>query len=141
MFGTDHFATTVSGVRTIDASRKCLSFVLGRLFHPRVICAAPGGRCTRIEDTILFVRRNLDREDRLMTEAAYPGFAAHKREHKTLLSELDGMRRTLICGSYDNALVSDFLTDWTRRHTASFDKPFGEFLHDHATESSKGGES
>lgn len=74
-----------------------------------------------------------------MAEAAYPGFASHKRDHETLLGELDGMRRTLVCGGYDNVLVSDFLTDWTRRHTASFDKPFGDFMRDRATVSSKGG--
>ena len=141
MSATDSFASDDAGVRFIDASRECLSYVLDRLFHPQVICAAPGRRCARIEDTVRFLRRNLEREERLMSEAAYPGFAAHKREHEKFLRKLEMMKRTLICGDYDNALVSEFLTEWTRSHASAFDKPLGDFLRERATESSKGRES
>ncbi len=139
IFGTNGSSGMDTGVTAIDASRECLSFVLGRLFHPRVICARPGGTCSRIEDTARFLARNLEREEHLMTESGYPDFAAHKREHGKLLKNLDKMKRRLVCGEYDNALVADFLSGWTNNHAAAFDKPFGDFLRENGVESINGG--
>lgn len=135
MFGTNRFTSADTGVRDMDASRECLSFVFDRLFHPQVICADPGGTCERIEDTIRILKRNLEREERLMTDAEYPGLAAHKRGHDELLRKLEKMKSTLICGDYDNALVTDFLTEWTKSHSASFDKPFGDFMRERGMDS------
>ncbi len=139
MFGTNSSSRMNTGVKSIDASRECLSFVLGRLFHPQVICARPGGICSRIEDTARFLARNLEREEHLMTETGYPGFAAHKREHKKFLGNLDRMKHRLVCGGYDNTLVADFLSEWTNDHAAAFDKPFGDFLRENGVESINGG--
>ncbi len=139
MFATNAPSAIDTGVKAIDASRECLSFVLGRLFHPQVICARPGGVCSRIEDTVRFLVRNLEREEHLMTRSGYPGFAAHRREHGKLLENLNDMEHRLVCGEYDNALVADFLSEWTNDHAAAFDKPFGDFLRENGVESINGG--
>ncbi len=139
MFQTNHSSDDNDAVRTIDASRESLIFVLDQLFHPKVICADPGGTCSRIEDAIRFLSRNLEREERMMATAGYPGFAAHKREHKKLLRKLKKMKRTLVCGSYDNALVFDVVTEWTKNHTDAFDKPFGDFVRERGIDPSQGG--
>lgn len=139
MYGTNRFHTIDTGAKAIEASRGCLSFISDRLFHPRVICAAPSGICSRIEDTIRFLSRNLEREERFMKEAGYTGFSAHRREHETLLRRLDQMKHTFVCNGYDNALVSGYLTEWTKNHTAAFDKPFTDFLSKHGMEPAKGG--
>lgn len=128
MFGNTHFSNVNTGVSSLDESRQCLQFVLDRLFHPQVICADQGGVCARIKDTIRLLARNLEREERLMLESGYSGFAVHKREHEKLLIKLANMEHTLICGDYDNRQVSEFLTDWMNHHVAAFDKPFGDFL-------------
>ncbi len=128
MFRNVHFSDVDTGVGSIDTSRQCLRFVLDRLFHPQVICANRGGVCARLTDTIRLISRNLEREERLMLDSGYPGFATHKREHEKLLLKLANMERTLICGEYDNRQVSEFLTDWMNHHVAAFDKPFGNFL-------------
>ena len=138
MFGTNGSSSVDTGVKAIDASRECLSFVLDRLFHPQVICARPGGACSRIEDTARLLARNLEREEHLMTKTGYPGFAAHKREHRKFLDDLDGMKRRLVCGEYDNALVAGFLSEWTFDHATAFDKPFGDFLRENGVESING---
>jgi len=133
MFKTNRSFNDNDAVRTIDASREYLSFVLDQMFHPQVICADPGGTCSRIEDTIRFIRRNLEREERLMAATGYPALAAHKAEHGKLLRKLERMKLTLVCGSYDNTLVFDSVVDWTKRHATAFDKPFGDFLRKHGT--------
>ena len=69
-----------------------------------------------------------------MAAAGYPDFAVHKAEHEKLLRKLEKMKRTLIFGSYDKALVFDSVMEWTKRHNAAFDKPFGNFLRKYGTE-------
>ncbi len=120
MFRTHHFSNADDEFKAIDVSLDCLVFVLRQLFHPQMICADPGGTCSRIEDTIRFITRNLDREEQLMAAAGYPALAAHKREHEKLLQKLERMKRTLVCGNYDNTDVFDFVMDWTKRHAAAF---------------------
>jgi len=128
MFINRHFVNVDTGVGSLEESRQCLQFVLDRLFHPQTICATPGGVCARIKDTVRFLSRNLEREERLMLDSGYSDFAAHKREHEKLLLKLANMERTLVCGDYDNSQVSEFLTDWVNHHVSAFDKPFGDFL-------------
>jgi len=125
-------------VRIIDASRESLAYVLEQLFHPHVICADPGGTCSRIEDTIRFLARNLEREERLMAAAGYPGLTVHRAEHEKLLRKLERMKLSLVCGSYDNTVVFDSVVDWTKRHAADHDKPFGDFLRQHGSGSVRG---
>jgi hemerythrin-like metal-binding protein len=139
MFETSRPIGASTGVRLIDANWESLAFLLDQLFHPSVICAGSRKLCPRIEDTIRFLTRNLEREERLMGEAAYPGFAAHKREHDILRQKLVQMKSTLICSQYDNALVSRFLRDWTKNHTQTFDKPLGDFLRERGMEPVEGG--
>lgn len=131
MSGTHHYSNVVTGIASVDTSHQCLQFVLDRLFHPQVMCADQGGVCARIKDTIRFVTRSFDNEERLMLESGYPDFVPHRREHEKLLRSLTEMECTLVCGDYDNRRVFAFLTKWTNRHAAAFDKPFGNFLRAH----------
>ena len=73
----------------------------------------------------------------MMEEFDYPEFPAHKREHEMLFQILAKMKRTLVCGDYDNAIMFDFLKVWSTNHSAVFDRPFGEFLLERGMESAK----
>lgn len=138
----DHQSTsTEASINSIIEGQKCLTFVIERYFHPKVICADQGGSCERLENTILLLSRNLKREEQLMEKAGYPGLAIHKREHETILRNLETLRRTLVCGSYDNDLVFDFIMDWSENHAKYFDSVFGEFLKKQKTGPSQGSES
>ncbi len=133
MHGTINTAGFNAAARAIESNQENLLFVLDRLFHPSVMCAESGGTCSRIEDTVSFLARNLEREERLMAEIDYPELATHKREHEILLRDLGNMKGTLICGVYDNTVLFNFLTKWSEKHIATHDKPFCEFLRQHDT--------
>ena len=115
-------------VKGMGACRESLHFLLDRYFHPQTICANPGERCQRIDDTIRFLTRNLGREERLMMLSEYADAAAHKRDHKMALQKLEELRDTLICGHYENTQIADFLENWVDDHAVAFDKPFEDFL-------------
>lgn len=130
MQGSNQISYSDAGLRSIAENMSCLTFVIERYFHPKVICADQGGTCERLEHTIRLLSRNLKREEMLMESLDYPDLRAHKKEHETILRNMETLRRTLDCGNYDNELVLDFLVEWTENHIKSFDKPFGDFLND-----------
>lgn len=124
----DRIAKADADIRKIVENRKCLTFVIEQYFHPKVICADPGGTCARLDDTIALLSRNLKREEMMMEEAEYPDLTTHEKEHEKVLGNLDTLRRTLVCGGYNNHLVFKFLMDWADNHSRSFDKYFEDFL-------------
>ncbi len=134
MYESHRLSSTDADLRTIVESRKCLTFVIERYFHPKVICAEQGGTCERLENTILLLSRNLKREEQLMEQSGYPGLIAHVKAHDTILRNLETLRRTFVCGNYNNNLVLDFITEWAEDHTRTFDNPYGEYLKEQGIE-------
>ncbi len=117
-----------SYVKRMDTNRESLFFVLDQYFSPKVICADSGRSCLRIRDTIRFLKRNLEQEERLMELSGYSGLATHKRDHMTALETLEKLNATLMCNHYDNDVVAGFIEDWADKHALAFDKPFTDFL-------------
>jgi len=118
-----------SFVRGIEVRRESLLFVLDGYFHPQVICADPGGPCSRIEDTIHFLVRNLKWEEWQMEQFGYPEAIAHKRDHELILLRLQKMKNSFVCGRYDNRQVAQLIETWADQHALTYDKPFADFLN------------
>ncbi|MCW9045229.1 MAG: hypothetical protein OQK35_02755 [Alphaproteobacteria bacterium] len=116
-----------TGIPIVDVSKQSLFFLAGRMFEEKVVCGKPGENCRRIEDTILFMSRNLNKEEELMAACGYKNLESHKADHLLLLCKLDEMRDRFVCSSYDNSLVLNFLAGWAVRHTQEHDKPFGRY--------------
>lgn len=116
-----------SGVPIVDVSKQCLLYLSGKMFHPQVICQTPGNSCGRLEDAILFISRNLEKEEALMIAAGYPDLEAHRDDHGALIGELTAMCQELKCSSYDNSAVLNLLAEWVVQHTQNHDKKFGEY--------------
>lgn len=67
-------------------------------------------------------------EERYMRETRYPHFPEHKKDHEALLDELrDIMDRVEDDGWYDEAALSDELSDWFTNHFRTHDA----LLHQH----------
>lgn len=61
-------------------------------------------------------------EEKLMREAAYPEYAAHKDDHEELLDQIRGLMDQFVLDpdkGYD--LLQDHLSDWFAHHFATFD--------------------
>lgn len=112
----------------IKVRHECLLYVLDEYFHPRVICSDHGSSCSRIEDTMRFLGRNLMWEEENMDVSDYPDVLAHKRDHEHILRQLRAMKDTLECSRYDNSHVANLIKKWARDHADNFDRPFANFL-------------
>ena len=61
-------------------------------------------------------------EERLMRDAAYPEFEAHKEDHEELLDQLRDLMDQLVADpdqGFD--LLQENLSDWFKNHFATFD--------------------
>lgn len=114
-----------TGVKQIDAHNQSLLFIIEELFASDMPCEMRSRMCHKIEDTIVYLSRNLLREEALMAGCGYPDLDRHKREHRTLLDELLRLQGALECGRYDNAKMYDLLSSWALAHIEIWDKELG----------------
>jgi len=127
------FQSTISagpglGARALKSTMESLSFLTRQYFEPRVICANPGGTCDRIVDTIRFLERNFEREEKMMDRIDYPERVRHKMEHDALLQKLIRMQHAFVCGGYDNAILLTLIDRWQMSHIRAYDEPLGKYL-------------
>ncbi len=123
------------GENDLRSVMESLLYLTGKFFESRVICANPGGTCDRIVDTIRFLERNFEREERVMEFICYPEAVYHKKSHEDLLRKLAELKRTLICSGYDNAMLFGLIVDWQKDHIPRFDEPLGKYLRELETKS------
>lgn len=126
---TNGATAPTTGVRTLDVGHECLMFIVEQFYHPSVIChEGEDAPCRRIGETIRFVRRLLEREERLMTESGYAEASAHIEDHREFLARLEALHSELSCSRYDNRAVDTLLRDWSREHVERFDRHFAAWL-------------
>lgn len=126
---TEGSKAAATGVRSIDVRHECLMFLVDRFYHPTVICHGGGGpACRRIEETLLFMRRQLEKEEHLMRLSGYADLPSHVRDHREIIARLEALHRELECSRYDNEAVGALIRDWCRDHVEHHDRPFGTFL-------------
>jgi hemerythrin-like metal-binding protein len=69
-------------------------------------------------------------EERLMTNAAYPGFAAHKPVHEAFAAKAIALSKDFEAGrAMVGADVMIFLKDWLVTHIMGTDKKYGPFVN------------
>lgn len=122
-------STPNSFVPGLEARQESLIFLLNEYFHPQVICSKQSGACSRIEDTLRFLSRNMMWEEQQMDLTDFPDALAHKRDHDRILNRLRDMNDSMVCSRYDNGLVAQHIKTWAKIHADEFDKPFSNFLN------------
>ncbi len=78
-----------------------------------------------------YARDHFATEERLMVEAAYPGFPDHLKRHEEFKRDLDRWRARLDANGPSAGLVvelSSWLTDWLREHIRAVDAEMARFL-------------
>lgn len=120
------------GVEAMDAQHRALFAALNRL----VVAVRSGRGAGEVAPLLSFldhyVREHFSEEEQLMTEAAYPGLDAHRRQHAAFICELDALKSRLSAVDVDReALAGELhlrLRDWLVNHIIVTDRAYGEFL-------------
>jgi hemerythrin-like metal-binding protein len=74
-------------------------------------------------------------EEELLAAHAYPGLAAHKREHDLLGARVRDIQEAFEGGDQQAAVdLYDLLADWLKFHILGTDKAYAEFLRAHGIE-------
>jgi hemerythrin len=97
-----------TGITVIDDQHRSMADQMNR-----VVAALEGGELTEapavgvdsmLDEFVRLTRENFRTEEDLMSESAYPGYAAHKKEHAMLLAELAQLMREIGQGSSEVGL-------------------------------------
>lgn len=68
-------------------------------------------------------------EERLMTQAGYPGLAKHQELHRTLVGQVSGLLQRFTAGETLKTMeVSEFLASWLRHHILDVDHAYVDSL-------------
>jgi len=76
-----------------------------------------------LAELIRYTREHFKREEEHMQRIAYPGYAAHKQEHDTLIREVVELQNKFNAGNgMLSVQVSTFLRNWLVNHIMKVDK-------------------
>ena len=67
-------------------------------------------------------------EENIMLDASFPEFENHRKEHSTLLAQLDQKIFAVRAGQITLDAVADFMFQWFALHTTREDKKIGLYL-------------
>ncbi len=117
------------GVTRIDVQHKRLFEIAGRL---QAAMAAGEGREAAgrvLEDLISYTHMHFTAEEGLMLASCYPGAAAHKAEHESLMRRVLEYREAYQAGRVALTVsILQFLKDWLVQHIAASDRRIGAWL-------------
>ncbi len=131
------------GIKLLDEQHKLLADCLNRVVR-QCSCAEDGEEQAREElrgrlgallaELYAKARQHFKKEEALMLERDYPGYASHQREHVMLLAELKSTFITQFeqgCCHMDPA-VFKALKSWFIVHVIRSDREFADFIRNRA---------
>jgi len=118
------------GVSSFDMQHKQLVAMLNELYD-----AMKGGKGNDVLGPILsqlngYVLTHFANEEKRMAEFAYPGMAAHKKEHEALIAQLKEFKDKFTAGKAGLSItLMNFLKDWLVKHIKGTDMQYREFFN------------
>jgi len=79
---------------------------------------------------VTYARRHFDTEEKLMIQANYPDYEAHKAEHEKFGAEVKKMIQQIEEGQTANSIkLLNFMQDWLQAHILTVDKRYSPYLN------------
>ncbi|GAA0557172.1 bacteriohemerythrin [Rhizomicrobium electricum] len=120
------------GVRVLDEDHKKLIAMINEL-HSGMLEGhsndVVGGVLRRLAS---YTVEHFQREEKFFAETAYPGAAAHKREHEKLKTQVMAEIQKFQAGTTGLGMETlNFLRDWLKHHIQESDKAYSAHLNAH----------
>lgn len=128
------------GIAEVDHEHKSLIDLINVLHGSLTTSARTDEIAEFLAELHASVAAHFALEERVMRQAGYREFAAHKAEHERLLDEIRGImdeQRSSPDADYERALA-ERLRDWFERHFRDADRRLHDAMHPEAQRASSG---
>jgi hemerythrin-like metal-binding protein len=82
-----------------------------------------------LDELVQYTRTHFSHEERLMQQAAYPGYEEQRSAHAALVERLGEIREKLVAGTALSQEVMSFLKNWLVSHIQGLDKKYGPHVN------------
>jgi hemerythrin-like metal-binding protein len=116
-------------IKTIDNQHQELICILNHLFIAVSRRQADKEIAVILDDLVGYTKTHFALEERLMQQANYEGFEAHKLEHKKLIERLDQLSKKFMLEEKPiHFELLSFLKSWLKEHIQGSDKKYSSAL-------------
>jgi len=119
------------GIEEIDAQHRELIALIGKLHQAVAHRDTLGGREVEASFNAFIAHAvaHFAAEEKMMSDAHYPDFAHHKKEHTALLRAVNHHYEDYLAGAVDlGASIEQFLEGWLADHTTQSDIRYVPYL-------------
>ena len=118
-------------IKTIDSQHQELINLVNGIFLAATALEKVNVIASMLEALKSYTQTHFDLEERLMQQAHYPDFEAHKLEHKKLLEQLDQVcKKHLLEEKPVYFETLRFLKTWLKDHFTGLDSKYSSVLHE-----------
>jgi hemerythrin len=120
------------GVRALDDQHTGLFDIMNDLHSAMMKGEAHTQTGPLLKKLVAYTRTHFAEEESLLARTKYPGLAAHRDLHETLVKQVEGY-----VGRYErgeitlNVHLLNFLRDWLTNHIRKADLQYGPWLNEH----------
>ena len=117
------------GIASIDTEHQKLVELINTLHAAMMAGTAKDAVIKTLESLASYTVTHFSREESLMQQHGFRGYANHKAEHEKLVSRLNDLRRDVRGGKLAASLdVMTFLKRWLLEHIAGSDQKYSSHL-------------
>ena len=116
-------------VANVDSQHKNLFRMAAELHRAMLAGTVKAKLFQLLEDLVQYTLVHFAYEERLMEEAGYPEFAAHKAEHEDLTCRVREFQKDFEEGRIATGItLLQFLKEWLQKHIMESDHKYGPYL-------------
>jgi hemerythrin-like metal-binding protein len=120
------------GVKTLDSQHTVLFGLLNDLHAAMLKGQAQSLTGPLLRKLVDYTHTHFAAEERMLTEARYPGLADHKIKHRELIQKVEGYAARFEKGEITlNLHLMNFLRDWLTNHIQKTDREYSPWLNEH----------
>ncbi|GLQ30855.1 hypothetical protein GCM10007876_13340 [Litoribrevibacter albus] len=118
------------GVKVLDNDHKKLISLLNQFKTAYDYYTETEFERQALEELVAYTKFHFEREEKYMAETGYPDLENHKRQHLTMISQVESFVEKYKREGHDSLNeVSDFLTHWLLNHINGTDKQYSKHLN------------
>jgi len=118
-------------VPTFDTQHQKLFDMIEQVRESAKTGASPDIMARLFDELIDYTRFHFQNEEKAMLQHGFPGFAAHRKEHQSLIQKAADYHRKFIDGKTMIPVeIMRYLNDWLLHHIDTVDREYAPFFRE-----------